>query len=58
MVLFSSSVSCYLKSDKIWILFLDQVGNSEADLEEEPGGPGPSRYFWSKLRPERSKKKF
>ena len=46
MVLFSSIVSCSLKSDKIWILFLDLVGNSEAD----PGkGPGPARYFWTKL---------
>ena len=30
MVLFSSTVSYYLKSDKIWILFLDLVGNSVA----------------------------
>ena len=58
MVLFSSNVSCYLKSDKIWILFLDLVGNFEADLEEGPGGPGTPRYFWTKLRPERSKKNF
>ena len=40
VVLFSSNVSCYLKSDKIRILFLDLVGNSEADLEEAPGVPG------------------
>ena len=58
MVLFSSNVSYYLKSDKIWMLLLDLVGKSEADLEEAPGGPGPPRYFWTKLRPERSKKKF
>ena len=58
MVLFSSNVLCYLKSDKIWMLFLDLVGKSEADLEEGPGDPGPPRYFWTKLRPERSKKNF
>ena len=58
MVLFSSNVSYYLKSDKIWMLFLDLVGKSEADLEEGPGDPGPPRYFWTKLRPERSKKNF
>ena len=58
MVLFSSNVSYYLKSDKIWMLLLDLVGNLEADLEEAPGGPGPPRYFWTKLRPERSKKIF
>ena len=38
------------------MLFLDLVGKSEADLEEGPGGPGPLRYFWIKLRPEWSKK--
>ena len=58
VVLFSSNVSYYLKSDKIWILFLGLVGNSEADLEEGAGGPAPPRYLWTKLRPERSKKKF
>ena len=58
VVLFSSNVSYYLKSDKIWTLFLGLVGNSEADLEEGAGGPGPPRYLWTKLRPERSKKKF
>ena len=58
MDLFSFDVSYYLKSDKIWILFLDLFSNSEADLGEGPGGPGPSRYFWTKLRPERSKQKF
>ena len=58
VVLFSSNVSYYLKSEKIWMLFLDLVGKSEADLEEGPGGPGPHPYFWTKLRPERSKKKF
>ena len=52
------NVSCYLKSDKIWILCLDLVGNSEADLEEGPWGPGSPRYFWTKLRSERSKKKI
>ena len=58
MVLFSSIVSCYLKSDKIWILFLDLVGNSEADPGKGPGGGGLSRYVWTKLRPDRSKKNF
>ena len=58
MVLFSSTVSYYLKSDKIWILFLDLVGNSVADPGEGPGDPGPPRYFWTKLRPDRSKKNF
>ena len=43
---------------KNWILFLDFFGNSEADVGEGPGGPGPRRYFWTKLRPERSKKNF
>ena len=43
MVLFSSSVSYYLKSDKIWLLVLDLVGNSEADPGEEPGDPGALR---------------
>ena len=43
---------------KNWILFLDFFGNSEADLGEGPGGPGPPRYFWTKLRPKRSKKNF
>ena len=56
MGLFSSTVSYYLKSDKIWILFLDLVGNSEADPGEGPAGPGPPRYFWTKLRPEGPKK--
>ena len=37
--LFSFDVSYYLKSDKIWILFLDLFGHSEADLEERPGAP-------------------
>ena len=55
MVLFSSTVSYYLKSDKIWILVLDLVGNSEANPGEGPGAP---RYVWTKLRPERSKKNF
>ena len=56
----SSTVSYYLKSDKIWILFLDLVGNLEADPGEGPGegGGGPSRYFWTKLRPEVSKNFF
>ena len=58
MVLFSSNVLYYLKRDKIWIQFLDFFGNLEADLGEGPGGPGPPRYFWTKLRPERSKKKI
>ena len=58
MVLFSSIVSCYLKSDKIWILFLDLVGNSEADPGKGPEGAGLSRYVWTKLRPDRSKKNF
>ena len=58
MVLFSSTVSYYLKSDKIWILVLDLVGNSEANPGEGPGGPGAPRYVWTKLRPERSKKIF
>ena len=40
VVLFSSNVSYYLKSDRIWILLLDLFGNSEADLEEGPGAPG------------------
>ena len=40
VVLFSSNVSYYLKSDKIWMLFLGLVGNLEADLEEAPGVPG------------------
>ena len=40
MDLFSFDVSYYLKSDKIWILFLDLFGNSKADLEEGPGAPG------------------
>ena len=40
VVLFSSNVWYYLKSDKIWILFLDLFGNSEVDLEEGPGAPG------------------
>ena len=40
------------------MLFLDLVGKSEADLEEGPGGSGPPPYFWTKLRPERWKKKF
>ena len=53
VVLFSSNVSCYLKSDKIGILFLDLVGNFETDREEGTGSPGPPRYFWTKLRPER-----
>ena len=43
---------------KNWILFLDFFGNSEADLGKGPGGPGPPLYFWTKLRPERSKKNF
>ena len=58
MVLFSSTVSYDLKSDKIWILFSDLVGNLEADPGEGPRRPGPPRYFWTKLRPERSKKIF
>ena len=58
MVLFSSTVSYDLKSDKIWILFSDLVGNLEADPGEGPRRPGPPRYFWTKLRPERSKKNF
>ena len=40
------------------MLLLDLVGKSEADLEEGPGGPWTPRYFWTKLRPERSKKNF
>ena len=41
----------------MWILFLDLIGNLEADVEGGggAGAPGPSRYFWTKLRPERSK---
>ena len=42
VVLFSFNVSYYLKSDNIWILFLDLVGNSEVDLQE---GPGVGNYF-------------
>ena len=42
----------------VTILFLDLVGNLEADLEGERGGRGPPRYFWTKLRPDRSKKNF
>ena len=43
---------------KNWLLFLDFFGNLEADLGEGPWGTGPPRYFWTKLRPERSKKNF
>ena len=57
VALFSSTVSYDLKSDKIWIPFSDLVGNSEADPGTGPGGPGPPRFFWTKLRPERAKKK-
>ena len=45
VVLFSFNVSYYLKSDKIWTLFLDLVGNSEVDLQERPGTPGLSVIF-------------
>ena len=45
VVLFSSTVSYYLKSDEISILFLDLVGNSEADPGEGPGGPRLSLFL-------------
>ena len=54
MVLFSSIVSYYLKSDKIWILFLDLVGNSEPD----PGKSPPPPILLDQTEALRAEKKF
>ena len=43
MVLFSSTVSYYLKSDKIWILFLNLVGNSVDTVSGSRGGARGAR---------------
>ena len=45
MVLFSSTVSYYLKSDKIWILFLNLVGNSVDTGSGSRGGARGSAFF-------------
>ena len=56
MVLFSSTVSYYLKSDKIWILFLNLVGNSVDTGSGSRGGARGSPLFLDLTEARRAEK--